>query len=430
MNPTEAEQALLGALINGYDSEDLSITGADFYDMNHQKVFDAVARVRKQGERPDLVKVRVKLVKDRFPTDVGVYLHDLVLSCPSTASAPYYAKVVADAADRRGLEAMSDKIRQLADTDREPSELIEDARALLDQAPRRERSLSKSWSQIAPKVIDRIEKGVTNGLPTPWPDLNEVLHGLVGGRLYIVAARPGGGKSVMGQNIATYIAGKTGKTAYIASMEMSEEDYGIRIVADKASVSLDALLSGRLDDLAWQKVARAQSELEQMPLHINDAFTQSISDIRSGARDVARKQELGVVIVDYLQQIKARDPKVPRHEQVAEISRALKSLARELNVPVIAMSQLNRASEGRADKVPTMADLRESGAQEADADVVLLLHREDKDSGEVKVIPDKNRWGTQRAITLQFWGHYARLASAARIPQAITPGPGRWEKAS
>lgn len=411
----DAEKAVLGALISGYDDEELPLRGVDFSQPVHEVVWDAVRQIRSRGERPDMVKVRAAIANARLPMDAGVFVAELVEACPVPASAPAYAQLVAEAADRRGLASLADRIRQLAESDRDPADLIEDARALLDKAPRRVRDEGADWDTIIPTVIDRIEQGSTAGLPTPWPDLNNVLHGLVGGRLYLIAGRPGGGKSVMGQNIATHLA-KAGHGIYVASMEMTSGDYGIRIVADQAGVALDKILEGRdaVNDIEWHKISTAQKTLAGLPLRIQDRSHQTVAEIRSGARDMARKRGLSVIIIDYLQQIRPTDAKAPRHEQVGEISRSLKTLARELDVPVLAMSQLNRGPLNRADKTPNSGDLRESGALEADADVVLLLHREDPMSGEIKVIPDKNRWGAQTAVTLQFWGHYARLASSAR----------------
>lgn len=428
MNATEVEQALLGALLSGYDDEALHVTADDFEDPHHAAVFSAVLAVQAKGQRVDMVRVNIALGRHRLPTDNATFLHGLMLACPSTLSAPWYAEQVADAADKRGLDIAGQRIREIAAGDKPAMEAIEDARALLDKAPRREASTGSTWDEIVPKVIDRIDKGITRGMSSPWPDLDRVLMGFAPGRLYIVAARPGQGKSVFGQNLAVHIA-RSGKGVYIASMEMSKDEYGTRIVADTASVPLSDLMENRLDELAWKRVGKAQDDLAGMPLLIEDDFSQSIAQIRRGARDYSRRQALGLLVVDYLQQIHARDQKVQRHEQVAEISRSLKALARELNVPVLALSQLNRASESRADRRPTSADLRESGAQEADADAVLLLHREDRESGELLVIPDKNRWGPQTVVTLHFWGHYARLASAAK-PQWSPSGSIKPERSA
>lgn len=422
----DAEKAVLGALISGYD-EDLPLRGVDFSQPAHEIVWDAVQKIRSHGERPDMVRVRAAIAHARLPKDAGVFVAELVEACPLAASAPAYAQMVADAADRRGLSSMADRIRQLAESDRDPAEIIEDARALLDKAPRRIRDNGSDWDVIIPTVIDQIEQGATSGLSTPWPDMNDVLHGLVGGRMYLIAGRPGAGKSVMGQNIATHLA-KAGHGVYVASMEMTAAEYGIRIVSDQAGVTLNKILAGRdaVNDLEWHKISTAQRTLAGLPLRIQDHPHQTVAEIRAGAREMARQRGLGAVVIDYVQQIRPADSKLQRHEQVGEISRMLKVLARELDVPVLAMTQLNRSSLSRADKTPSAGDLRESGSLEADADVVLILYKEDPMSGEIKAIPDKNRWGAQTPVTLQFWGHYARLASSAH---AWTPSTAMGESA-
>lgn len=416
MNVDAAERAVLGSMIQGFFPEEVQLRGQDFHHPAHEVVWAACCRVADTGKKPDLAAVRFAIGDEsHLPTEAGVFLHDLVMDACIPANVDYHAAVITDEADRRALKAVGQTVQQLADeSDRPPAELIEDARGLLDKAPQRGVSTGASWDDMFPRALDAIESGRERGISLPWRDLDSATYGLHPGWVYLVAARPSVGKSVMGQNIAIHVAQQR-KAAVFISLEMSQEDLGTRIIADQAEVPLSNLLSNNLSDQEDQRVAQLHSDMSGLPLFVFDKPSQSFAQIRAAVRGVARRRDIGVVVIDYLQLIEVRDPNVNREQQVAEISRKLKVLARELQVPVVALTQLNRGPEQRSDKKPMLSDIRESGAQEQDADVAFLLWRDEKVPWELQVYIGKNRHGALKDVSLNFWGHYARLTSVGAV---------------
>lgn len=274
---------------------------------------------------------------------------------------------------------------------------------------------TQTVADVLPDVLDQIEKGHQSGLSTPWPDLDRRIHGLAEDRLYIVAARPGVGKSLFGQNLAWHWSAQHQLPTYFASLEMTSHELTTRLIAQTAEVEMDALLSGRLNDGHWSKISHATQKLTESRIHMATDTTQTVDMIRNGARDLQRRSGLGLVIVDYLQLVTPRDRRIPREQQVSEVSRGLKLLAKELHVPVVAMAQLRRQSDGEKSRKPTLSDLRESGSIEQDADAVLLLHIPDEAMAwDADLLVAKARAGSKGTVELAMATHYAQIRSLAR----------------
>lgn len=420
MSVAEDERALLGAIIGGWrDLDSLGVQGSDFDRPWHEAVYNTCAKLIERGDRCDAVTVRNSLppaTEIRRPENVDVDLQNMQESCPVVVHAPRYAKIVTDAADLRGLSRAALRIQQLVaerDPDKPVEDLIEDARAYLDRAPRRAGTPLVTLSDVLRRTIDRLEQGTMLGTMSPWPDLDRLTNGFQKSRLYVVAARPGCGKSLFGQGAALHFAQK-GLPVAVSMMEMPDDEMGVRILSAAGAVDMGHMYGGRIDDRDWSQINDAVGRLDNQPVFIDDTADQNMTHIRRHARDVKRRHGLGAVVVDYIQLIKARSTKDSREQQVAQISRSLKLLSRELEVPVIALAQLNRGSLQRTDKTPGLGDLRESGAIEQDADVVILLHRDDDEfPGELKCIVPKNRNGQMGECMLRFRGHLARLENVS-----------------
>ncbi len=413
MNADDAERAVLGSVLSGWrDLDALHLRPEDFYQPRHEAIYEAVLRVRAAGGRPDMVTVRVALGQHPSMRAVNpeVFLAELTEACPIAVQAPRYAAEVVAAADRRGIDALADRIKAMVADGLEPGDITDRTRKMLEKAPRRSGSASLAWAEIDPTVIDHIQNGARRGIPTPWPDMNRHLGGLVGSRLYVVAARPGQGKSLVGQALATDACLSQRRNVLFSSLEMSELDLGVRVYADQASVDLKYLLSGSATPAQWDQIQKASNNLRGMGCRVNANPNQTVADIRADARAIPN---LDLVVVDYLQLVQpaAGNKRRDRREEVDQIARDLKLLAKELDVPVVALAQLNRANQQRADKTPVLSDLRESGAIEQDADVVVLMDLTEE-TGELDAHVAKNRHGTKGHVALELWGHYARIVQS------------------
>jgi replicative DNA helicase len=332
---------------------------------------------------------------------------------PNVGQASYYARQVANAAGMRAIQSAGIKITQLGGTHGDLDETRERARQVVDDATRGKHvSRARTLVDSIPEVLEIAEHGTGSVLGTGWPDLDRILGGLAPGRLVVVGARPGVGKSLMGTNLALHYAAHHQHAVLLASMEMPEIEVGQRLLAAHARADLTGLQMGRTDEAAWARIGTHVQELMDMPITVDDTPGQTVTHIRRAARDAQRvRDDLALIIVDYLQLVRPSDTKVNRAEQIGEISRSLKLLARESGACVVAMAQVNRESTKRHDGRPTMADLRESGSIEADADQVILLHQPDDEIPELEVLVDKNRHGPRGIAHLQVQGHYARLVS-------------------
>lgn len=415
---TDAEVSLLGACMSGFpDIDDIDLEAADFYQPVHGDIWAAIRRVHSTGTQPDAVSVRLAM-GDGTPHFNPVRLFEMTQLVPVVAQAPFYAEQVAAAAGGRRLMEASVAISQIANTQGDIDEKREAARQAVDEATRgRSTSKARTIADILPSVIDTAQNGRTALLGTGWPDIDRLIGGLGPGRLVVVGARPGVGKSVMGTNLALHFAHYHEHAVLLASMEMPEDEVGQRLLAAFAEANLSSLQDGTTDERTWGRIAAKHAALDALPIHIDDIAGQTVTHIRKKARDVQRtRDDLALIVVDYLQLVRpSADRKGSnRAEEVGQISRDLKLLARETGACVVAMAQVNREGTKHADGKPRMTDLRESGSIEADADQVILLHQPDDEIPDIEVIVDKNRHGPKGIATLQMQGHYARLASVAR----------------
>jgi replicative DNA helicase len=356
------------------------------------------------------------------------YLHTLVSSVPTAANASYYARIVAERAVLRRMVTAGTRIVQMGYAgEGEVDDLVDRAQAeVYELTSGRTSEDYLPLREIFDGTINEIEaiaahNGQMVGVPTGFADLDALTNGLHGGQLVILAARPAIGKSTLGLDLARAASIKHGLTSVIFSLEMARNEIVMRLVSAEAQIPLQHMRSGTMSDADWQKMARKSGQIVDAPLFIDDSPNMSMMEIRAKCRRLKQQHNLRLVVVDYLQLMSSGKRVESRQQEVAEFSRALKLLAKELEVPVIAISQLNRGPEQRQDKKPMMSDLRESGSLEQDADVVILLHREDayeKESpraGEADFIVAKHRNGPTATITVAFQGHYSRFVDMAAM---------------
>lgn len=417
-----AEMSVLGAMMmtdRVIDDVATILSGRDFYRPAHEEIFDAILAVHRGGDRPDPILVSKKLGARAVPIGGAVYLHTMTANVPVAASATYYAEIVLERAIARRLQDAGSKIQQLAHSD-DIRWAAEEARRIVDEAAAQTANadVGMDAASLLAETVDVLDRGEDPGIPTGWADLDDKVNGLRPGQLAIIGATPGMGKSVLAANIAAS-ACKGGIGVHFSSLEMTRREVMLRLLSAHATVDLSVLMNHRLDESDWSRIRKRYDDINAWPLWVDDTASQSLLQVRARARTTARRKPLGMVIVDYLQLMAPRDRRVPREQQVGELSEGLKGLAKELHVPVVALAQLNRGPSGRQDKRPAMSDLRESGRIEADADHVWLLHRPDlveRDSttGELEVFVAKNRNGQAGAtIRLMFQGHYSRAVSRA-----------------
>lgn len=428
MTEPNAERALLGCIMAGHpDPAGLldSVRPSDFWEPLHERIWSAAAGLIANGEVPDAITIRRVLGTEANKLPGGpMYLVELTQMAPNVIAAKSYATEVRANAVRRRIAAASVKIAQLAESDLDVLEMADRARAVVDDAV--EMGTARDLVRIGdvvPEVLDIAQHGRTNGISTPWPGVDRLIRGLQPGRFLVVGARPGVGKSLMGTNIALHVAHKHQHAVIVCSMEMPRDEVTQRIVSAHARVNLGRLDDGKLSEAEWSQIQRKTADVLAMPITIEDHGQQTLTSIRSAVTKVKRERDdLAVVIVDYLQLMQVRDPNRNRAEQLGEISRGLKVIAREEHLCLIAMAQVNRESAGRADKRPAMSDLRESGSIEADADIVILLHSPEDAPGVIEAHVVKNRSGSPGVTDLSIQGHYATIANLTQEPWSPTRG--------
>jgi replicative DNA helicase len=378
-----AEQSVLGGMMLSKDAiADVVevVRGADFYRPAHETIFEAVLDLYGRGEPADAVTVADELTKRGDLTRIGgtAYLHTLISGVPTAANAGYYAQIVRERAVLRRLVEAGTRIVQLgyAAGGGDVDDLVNAAQAEVYAVT--ERRTSEDYlpiGQIIEGTVDEIEAaghrdGTMAGVPTGFADLDRLTHGLHPGQMIVIAARPAIGKSTLGLDVARSCSIKHGMTSVIFSLEMSRTEITMRLLSAEARIPLQKLRQGKLDDSDWTKMARTMGELTDAPLFIDDSPNMSLMEIRAKCRRLKQRHDLKLVIIDYLQLMQSGKRVESRQQEVSEFSRALKLLAKELEVPVIAISQLNRGAEARTDKKPMMSDLRESGCLTADTKVL------------------------------------------------------------
>ena len=424
-----AEQSVLGGMLLSKDaiSEVVEILRErDFYRPAHELIYDAILDLYSRGEPADPVTVSAELTKRGDLTRAGgaPYLHTLISSVPTAANASYYAKIIRERAIMRRLVEAGTKIVQLGYTvEGEVDDAVNQAQAEVHAVT--ERRAAEDYiqlSELLPAAFDEIEKissGVVGeGVKTGFKDLDALTHGFHPGNMIVLAARPAVGKSTLGLDIARYASIHKGDTSVIFSLEMSRSEITMRMLSAEARVPLNNIRSGALSDEEWARMARRMGEISEAPLFIDDSPNLSLMEIRAKARRLKQRHNLKLIVIDYLQLMTSGKRVENRQQEVSEFSRQLKLLAKELNVPVVAISQLNRSTEQRSDKKPMLYDLREYGSIEQDADVVILLHRDDlydqqARSGEADLIVAKHRNGPTRTITVSAQLHFARFTDMA-----------------
>jgi replicative DNA helicase len=431
-----AEQSVLGGMLLSKDAiadvvEVLRVN--DFYRPAHELIYDAILDLYGRGEPADALTTANELTKRGELNRVGghAYLHTLVSAVPTAANAGYYARIVHERAVLRRLVSAGTKIVQLGYSGAdghgggEVDEIVNAAQAEIYAVT--ERRTSEDYlplADILEGTIDEIEASTSRGdgmigIPTGFADLDRLTNGLHPGQMIVLAARPAMGKSTAGLDIARSAAIHHQLTTVIFSLEMGRNEITMRLLSAEARIPLQNMRKGTMREEDWTRLARTMGEVSEAPLFIDDSPNMSLMEIRAKCRRLKQRHDLKLVVVDYLQLMSSGKRVESRQQEVSEFSRALKLLAKELEVPVIAISQLNRGPEQRTDKKPQMSDLRESGSIEQDADMVILLHREDayeKESpraGEADFIVAKHRNGPTDTITVAFQGHYSRFVDMA-----------------
>ncbi|HEX5526252.1 MAG TPA: replicative DNA helicase [Solirubrobacterales bacterium] len=445
----EAEESVLGAMLVSETTltrviDEVKLHREDFYLDKHKEIFEAVHDLYAASNPVDELSVSEALTQRNKIDAAGGrhYVSELAAKVPAAANAKHYAEIVQQNSLLRRLLGAGQEIQGwVNERDGEPRELSERAEKLLFEVAHKEQASDfKLLGDILHDEVDRLEKLSTGeteltGTPSGFRDVDAITGGFQPGNLIIVAARPAMGKSALVANIAENVAVKRGLPVAFFSLEMSEVELAQRFIACRARISGDKLRKGQVSKRDWPKVLRACNELEEAPLWFDDSSDLGILDLRAKARRLhAQEQErggLGVIILDYIQLMRSDDHRANRVEQVGQISRGLKILARELEVPVVAISQLSRAPEQRTPPKPQLSDLRESGQIEQDADVVAFLYREDyyrdpdeEPDGLADLIIAKHRNGPIGTRKLVFLDRYPKFADHAHQEPPIEQPAG------
>jgi replicative DNA helicase len=437
----EAEESVLGAMLVAESSIDpvlidIRLKEEDFYRDRHRVIFKAIKGLYEASEPVDPLTVTEGLTQSGELEAAGGkdFVTSLASTVPAAGNARHYAKIVQENALLRRLLGAGQTIQQLVHDRGDPGDLVEEAETLLFKVAHEDRAADfRRIAQILEVEIDKLEalsKGdaTVTGTPSGFRDIDSLTGGFQPGNLIVIAARPGMGKSALVTNIAENVAVEHGMPVAFFSLEMSEAELAQRFIANRARKSSDDLRKGMVAQKDWPKVVRACNELMSAPLWIDDSSDLSLLELRAKARRLhAQEQEtggLGLVIVDYIQLMRPEDPRANRVEQVGQVSRGLKIMARDLGIPVIGVSQLSRAPEQRPDKRPILSDLRESGNIEQDSDLVAFLYRDryyDDESEDdlAEVIVAKHRNGPVGKRELVFLGHFPKFADRAREDRPV-----------
>ena len=432
-NDIEAEQAVIGSMLTDKEAVIAAIEvlkPEDFYREDNKAIYTAIISLYNRSEPIDIITIKDELTSNGNFENVGglEYLASLPDKVPTTANVEKYIKIVEEKSTLRNLIKTANELIALG------YDPTQDVETIMDQAEKRifdvmQKRNQKGYSSIKDILVDtftRLEqlynqKQHITGVPTGFADLDYKTSGFHNSDLVLIAARPAMGKSAFALNIATYAATKAKVPVAIFSLEMSKEQMANRILCSEAMVDSNKVRTGKIEDDDWGKLAAASGELSEAGIYIDDTPGISIMEIRAKCRKLKLEKNIGLVVIDYLQLVQGSGKRGgSREQEISEISRSLKILAKEINVPVIALSQLSRAPEQRPDHRPMLSDLRESGAIEQDADIVIFLYRDDYYNEEsekkniAEVIISKHRGGSTGTVELLWLGNYTKFANIER----------------
>ena len=430
----EAEQSVVGAMLMDKDAITTAgeiISGDDFYQASYGVIFDSMIELFNEGKPVDLITLQERLKEKDVPAEIASleFVRDLVTAVPTSANVKYYAQIVADKSLMRKMIKLNESIENMCYAGKKPVESImeQTEKSMFQLLQRRTTGDYVPIKQVVLNALDKIEKaskskGTVTGIPTGFIDLDYKLSGFQPSDFILIAARPSMGKTAFVLNIAQYMAFKKNKAVAIFSLEMSKEQLVNRLFSLESQVDAQSLRTGNMKDSDWEKLIEGAGIIGQSKLIIDDTPGISISELRSKCRKYKLEHGLDIIIIDYLQLMTGSVGRSSesRQQEVSDISRQLKGLARELNVPVVSLSQLSRAVESRPDKRPMLSDLRESGAIEQDADVVMFIYRDEyynKDSEfkkQAEIIIAKQRNGPVGTVNLAWLGEYTKFANLSR----------------
>lgn len=431
----EAEQSVLGSVI--FDNEALPkvlevLSPDDFYRESHRRLYNAMLDLFDRNEPIDIITLTDHLKKNNDLDTVGgiAYLTTLANSVPTSANIRYHSKIVREKALMRALIQTATHITaKVYEDSLDADEMVDHAEKMVfDIADKRTKVSFSDMKSIVKDSIRMIEhlydkKETITGVPTGFKDLDEITAGFQAGDLIIIGGRPGMGKTAFALNIAQHVGVEMKEPVAIFSLEMSKEQLAMRMLCSEGMVDASRVRRGFLGKQDWPKLTAAAGNLAASPIYIDDSSGVSVLEMRAKARRLKREHRgLSLVVVDYLQLMRSRGTFERREQEISEISRSLKALAKELSVPVIALSQLNRAVEQRGDRKPTLADLRESGAIEQDADVIIFLYRDEiynksnpNNKGKAEIIIAKQRNGPTGSVHLTFLSDKTRFVDFSNI---------------
>jgi replicative DNA helicase len=426
----EAERAVLGAIMISNDAADLAqgiVKPDDFYRPAHRKIYQAMLELWDDGSAVDLVTLQSRLATMGAIELVGgpVALVELAEAVPTAANVKHYAELVRGRSVLRQLISAGTEIVDKAFSNREPEDVLDEAeQSVLDirkESAKRgvvhiEEALKNAFAEI-----ERLhaEKRSITGVATGYEKLDYLTSGLQRSDLLIIAGRPAMGKTAFALNVATHAALRGGEAVVVFSLEMSKEQLVKRMLCSEGRIDASNMRRGDLKDADWPKLAKAAGSLSEAKIFIDDSGGLGLLDTRAKCRRLHAEHTLGLVVIDYLQLMKGGARAQSREQEISEISRGLKELAKELNVPIIALSQLNRSLESRPDKRPVLSDLRESGAIEQDADIIMFVYRDEyynpetEDKGVAEVIIAKQRSGPTGKVRLKFFNQFTRFENLA-----------------
>ena len=427
----EAEQAIIGSMLTDKDaviSATETLKKEDFYRDDNQVIYEAILNLNSRGEPIDIITVKAELESMGMFDKVGglEYLSELPEKVPTTANAEKYVRIVSEKATLRELIKTANEIIELGyDPTEDVDEIMEGAEKRIFNVMQGKNQ--KGYEQIKDVLVESFtkleelynRKQHITGVPTGFVELDYKTAGLHGSDLVLIAARPAMGKTAFALNIATNAALKANVPVAVFSLEMSKEQLVNRILCSESMVDSNKVRTGKLEEDDWGKLAASIGPLSEAEIYIDDTPGISITEIRAKCRKLKIEKDIGLIVIDYLQLVQGSNNRKngSREQEISEISRSLKILAKELNVPVVALSQLSRAAEKRDDKRPMLSDLRESGAIEQDADIVMFLYRDDYYNPEsekkdiAEVIIAKHRGGSTGTIELLWMGNYTKFVN-------------------